>query len=120
MAIPRHASDCRLLHARDQCCVAAVTALCLLSLSVYAFHSRGRQVDIDRAPALRHQFLLDINQADWPEWTLLPGIGETLARRIVESRTTQGRFRCHDDLLRVYGIGRQKLEHLRPFLLPVP
>ena len=27
---------------------------------------------------------MDINSAEWPELTLLPGIGETLAKRIVD------------------------------------
>ena len=49
-------------------------------------------IEIDRAPRETAQFQLDINEADWPEFSVLPGIGETLARRIVESRAADGRF----------------------------
>jgi len=50
---------------------------------------------------------------------LLPGIGEMLARRIVESRREHGLFVDHEDLLRVKGIGPKTLQAMRPFLLPI-
>ena len=62
---------------------------------------------------------ININRATWPELTLLPEIGETLARRIVESRERDGPFRSHDDLGRVRGIGPKTLERLRPYLGPI-
>ena len=42
----------------------------------------------------------------------LPGIGEELARRIVEYRTEHGPFRIPEDLTRVDGIGESTLEGL--------
>jgi competence protein ComEA len=50
---------------------------------------------------------------------LLPGIGETLARRIVASRETDGPFRNHTDVLRVQGIGPRTLERIRPYFSPL-
>jgi competence protein ComEA len=50
----------------------------------------------------------------------LPDVGETLARRIIESRDAAGPFGDHDDLLRVRGIGPRTLERLKPYLLPMP
>ncbi len=58
--------------------------------------------------------------ADWPEFAQLPDIGETLARRIVESRVEQGPYADHDQLLRVRGIGPRTLERMRPYLRPMP
>ncbi|MDA1054226.1 MAG: helix-hairpin-helix domain-containing protein [Planctomycetota bacterium] len=58
--------------------------------------------------------------SDWPEWTLLPGIGETLAKRIVQNRSERGLFRHHADLLRVSGVGSRTFERMRPYLLPLP
>jgi competence protein ComEA len=58
--------------------------------------------------------------AEWPEFAELPELGETLARRIVESRAKVGAFGDHDDLLRVEGIGPRTLERLKPYLLPMP
>ena len=46
----------------------------------------------------------------------LPGVGPVLARRILETRETAGRFAAVDDLAGVRGVGRAKLERLRPFV----
>ncbi len=69
--------------------------------------------DLDRDLARRARFTVDLNAADWPELAQLPGVGQTLARRIVESRHTDGPFRAPDDLRRVRGIGPKTLEGLR-------
>lgn len=67
-----------------------------------------------RPAALR----VDVNRADWPELMLLPSVGETLARRIVEARRLHGPYTCPEDLLRVRGMGEKTLEKLRPWLAP--
>ena len=46
----------------------------------------------------------------------LPGIGEQLANRIIESRAS-GPYRQANDLLRITGIGTGTLKKLQPFLL---
>jgi competence protein ComEA len=81
---------------------------------------RGELIEIDRAEPLTARYLVDLNAAEWPELAELPEIGETLARRIVESRTAAGPFGDHEDLLRVQGIGPRTLDKLRPYLLPMP
>jgi len=81
---------------------------------------QGRLIEIDRAQPQTAQFKVDLNSADWPELSQLPGIGETLARRIVESRRAEGPFVEHDDLQRVRGIGPKTLQRVRPYLLPMP
>jgi competence protein ComEA len=49
---------------------------------------------------------VDVNQASADELAGLPGVGETLARRIVAARTSGGRFRDVGDLVaRVDGLG---------------
>ena len=50
----------------------------------------------------------------------MPGIGETLGKRIVESRESDGPFRDHEDVKRVRGIGPKTLERIRPYFTPVP
>ena len=80
----------------------------------------GELIEIDRAEPLTARYLVDINKAEWPEFAELPDIGETMARRIVDSRQSQGAFRDHEDLRRVRGIGPRTLEKLKPFLLPLP
>jgi competence protein ComEA len=59
---------------------------------------------------------IDINRAE--PWLLeaLPGIGEVLAQRIVDYRSTSGPFRTIEDLLKVSGIGSATLEQIRDFV----
>jgi competence protein ComEA len=107
----------------DQPAVASLVLLALVAMGVYwLIHGghRGELIEIDRAEPLTARYLVDINAAEWPELAELPEIGETLARRIVESRQAAGPFGDHDDLLRVQGVGPRTLETLRPYLLPMP
>jgi competence ComEA-like helix-hairpin-helix protein len=55
---------------------------------------------------------LDVNRASEEELRVLPGIGGVLAARIVEARERDGPFASLDDLRRVKGLGRAKLERL--------
>ena len=49
--------------------------------------------------------VVDVNRAGADELVALPGIGPVTARRIVESRETDGPFGRPEDLMRVQGIG---------------
>ncbi len=107
----------------DQLLIASILLLAVVCGGAYFGLQRMRSVqyiDIDEAPVVEYQFLVDVNQADWPELAQLPGIGETLAKRIVESRSDQGPFLDHSDLQRVRGIGPRTVESLRGYLLPMP
>jgi competence protein ComEA len=103
--------------------VAVLIAAGLFSLTGWLiYHSglRGRTVEVDRADPQSAQFQVDINKAGWPELATLPGVGQKLAERIVESREQEGLFADVDDLRRVRGIGARTLETLRPYLRPMP
>jgi competence protein ComEA len=111
------------LRPREQRTVAivAVGVLALLAAAWWRHGGhRGQMIDIDRAPPLVAKFQVDVNKADWPELIQLPGIGRTLAQRLVEERQANGAFRDVDDLGRVGGIGPRTLERIRPYLLPIP
>lgn len=110
-----------LLKKLDQALLASLALAALVCLGAWlaAQHGRRGLIEIDRATPLRYEFLVDVNQADWPELAQLPGIGEVLARRIVAARA-EGRFRTTDDLLHVEGIGPRKLAQMQRHLLPLP
>jgi len=112
-----------LLRRAEQAVLAGVVTVALLGMLIawiYQGGQRGRLIEIDRASPIEIQYVIDINAADWPEIAQLPDVGETLAKRIVESRAANGPFRDHDDLRRVRGIGPKTLDGMRPYLLPMP
>ena len=112
-----------LLRRAEQATAAALVAAALLAMAAYGWYRsglRGRWIDVDRTPPTTIQFAVDINTADWPELSQLPGVGETLARRIVEHRAEHGPFMDLEDLQNVRGIGPKTMDRLRPYLLPMP
>lgn len=122
---PKHDSRWpRLLLRRfDQAVIAVILGLSLTAIAISLVSRgahRGNLIEIDRAAPQTVDFEIDINEAQWPEFALLPGIGETLARRIVESREKEGPFLDHEDLRRVKGIGQKTLDAARPYLMPMP
>ncbi|GAB47408.1 ComEA family DNA-binding protein [Mobilicoccus pelagius] len=58
--------------------------------------------------------LIDLNTADQAALESLPGVGPVLAAKILEWRTTHGRFTSVDELGEVSGVGEKKLEAIRP------
>lgn len=62
-------------------------------------------------------YRVNVNAADWVTLALVPGLGETLARRIVAEREARGgRFDALANLTAVRGIGEKRLARLRPYL----
>ena len=59
---------------------------------------------------------VNVNTASVEQLAALPGIGETLAARIVEHRQKQGAFRSTEELVNVKGIGEKSFAKLQPFL----
>ncbi|QDV51535.1 ComEA family DNA-binding protein [Gimesia fumaroli] len=90
-------------------------AILILSVVYLARLSRWgtEPIEIKRQKQLPYQYQIDINQASWVEFAQLNQIGPTLGKKIVAHRDTHGPFRSIDDLLKVKGIGPQKLEENR-------
>jgi competence protein ComEA len=111
------------LRRADQAVSAALIAISLVVMAgwwIWQGQLRGRLIDIERAEPIAIDFKIDVNRADWPELTLMPNIGEQLAKRIVADRQERGAFRDLSDLRRIRGIGPKTLEGMKPFLLPLP
>lgn len=59
---------------------------------------------------------VDLNRATVTDFDQLPGVGPVLAKRIADYRKSVGRFDAVEDLRAVKGIGKKKLEQLKPFV----
>ena len=59
---------------------------------------------------------ININTATAQQFMILPGIGETLAQRIIDYRQENGNFASVDSLTCIDGIGDKTLEKIRPYL----
>ncbi len=59
---------------------------------------------------------ININVASRQELMTLPGIGQVMSERIIAYRTDVGPFQSIDDLKKVKGISKRKLEQLAPYI----
>jgi competence protein ComEA len=60
--------------------------------------------------------LINVNTATAPELERLPGIGPSIAQKIIDCREEHGPFLAPDDLLLVSGIGPTKLDQIRDLI----
>ena len=70
----------------------------------------------DGKPPTKPVATINVNKASPRDLELIPGIGPAMAERIVAHRKTR-RFTCVEDLLDVKGIGKKKLEKMRPYII---
>jgi competence protein ComEA len=70
----------------------------------------------EETPALSDSYKVDINSADTETLSLLPGIGETLAGRIVEYREKNGAFSEISDIMDVSGIGQGTFDKIKDYI----
>ena len=63
------------------------------------------------------QAIINVNTATQGELEKLPGIGPEIAQRIIEYREAKGQFIMLDDLNRVKGIGKKKLEAIKDYVV---
>lgn len=59
---------------------------------------------------------LDINTASQKDFTALPGIGESIAAKIVEYRDSHGSFSDIAELMEVPGIGQKRYEAIETLI----
>lgn len=59
---------------------------------------------------------ISINSASLYELSVLPGIGKSIAKRIIDYRTENGSFHSLEDLKYIQGIGEKKYEKLKSYI----
>jgi competence ComEA-like helix-hairpin-helix protein len=86
--------------------------------SLPAYESAGDTIPdlIQEETGSASSLLININTADSEELQSLPGIGPAYAERIIGWREENGVFQTAEQLLEIRGIGRQRLEAIRPLI----
>ena len=59
---------------------------------------------------------VNLNLADSATLQTIPGIGPSKAERIIDYRTTQGRFKKAEDIMNITGIGEKTFESIRDYI----
>ncbi len=100
--------------------LAVMVAGGLVGIAIWlAVTGRRGLVDHDAPPAATATFTVDINTADADELAQLPGLGPTIAARIIAHREAHGPFPTPEAILDVPGIGAATLAAIRPHLRPL-
>ena len=69
-----------------------------------------------QSPALTEHQCIDLNKATAEELTRLPGVGEVIARRIVDYRAQHGPLRRAQEIIIVEGFSERKFRAIAEFV----
>lgn len=92
-----------------------VLTACLMLAAVQADCPASIGAAPAKAPAAL-EGVVNLNTATESELTVLPRVGEAVARRIIAFREKHGPFQRPEDLMNVQGIGERTFDQLRPHL----
>lgn len=101
--------------------IPVVTAMLLVAglWLVGSIRARQHTLDCQAIVSACPQYLININTAHKGDLMLLPGIGRTLAQRIVDYRDANGPFTSNQQLVRIWGISDRTLARFDGFLMPL-
>ncbi len=89
-------------------------ALMMIALSVATSHTAQAQARTQRAgSAASSGAPVELNSATSAQLESLPGVGEAMAKRIIEYRQKSGGFKKVEDLMNVRGIGERSFLTLK-------
>ena len=83
---------------------------------IHLENSEGIVVEPQESQAAPSPAQININTATAQQLQLLPGIGESIAQRIVDYRETNGNFETIEALMNVSGIGEKKFSDIKDFI----
>ena len=110
---------------RERLTLTVLGTLALVALAMLLWQRQRPTLRVEGVPvpvqaqwdaALETARRVDVNTATVAELERLPGVGPTLAQRIVDYRTAHGPFRAPDELTQVPGIGPKTLEAFGDYL----
>ena len=87
-----------------------------LSLPIAAVSSSRAHAAMQEARPAPPAQIVNVNSATVAQFEALPGIGPSMAQRIVTYRDKNGPFKKLEDLMNIQGIGEKSFLKLRPFL----
>lgn len=120
---PTPANSTALRDAWPRATQGALALLLLLAVVLIGVHvkladlSEARPTELERGALLEP---LDLNRADWRQIALIPEVGESKAKAIVQDRDERGPFATVDDVQRVSGVGKGTLTRLRGWVYVNP
>jgi competence protein ComEA len=79
-------------------------------------HARSSARRTRRRAALPADASIDVNRSGETTLAAVPGIGRSIAERIIELRERAGPFASLDELLDVAGMNQSRLDRARPYL----
>lgn len=91
-----------------------IGSLILIVATAFVFGCARPEVSIRVSQPLPHA--VNINTAPLEELQKIPHIGESLARKIVEHRESNGPFRRVEHLMLVSGISDKRFRKMRPLV----
>ena len=107
------------LEKREKLILLTITTILILGLITRYYQKQSVSVDIIESSytagpgSAEASKKININEADETALTGLKGVGPSLAKRIVDYRTKNGRFRSVEELKDVSGIGEKLLNRVR-------
>ena len=113
------------LSEKERLTLTVLGAIALLGLGVLFWQQRKTPIVVEPGPSppyarwesmISQSTQVDLNRATAEDLERLPGIGPTLARRIVDYRQAHGPFEQAADVQEVPGIGPKTYEDIRGHL----
>lgn len=94
----------------------AIVICVLISLNVVSYIRRERMKQNYTLLVDEIEVQISINDAAISELVNLPGIGPSIAQRIVEYRDMNGKFKKLEDVKKVKGVGDKLFQKILPYI----